>query len=106
MASPSFIPAWGGASSSSAGEHLHEIVLEADIEPAGALVALAARTATELIVDPPRFVALGADDVQPAQVFAVGSNQRIRWIRMRPVASAKASSQFFCRSVLDRFFTQ
>ena len=41
-------------------------ILERKVEARGARIALAARTAAQLVVDAPRFVALGADDVQPA----------------------------------------
>ncbi len=47
-------------------ENAHQIVFERQIEPAGSRIALAAGTAAQLIVDAPRFVALGADDVQAA----------------------------------------
>ena len=47
-------------------EDLHQVVLEGDEEAAGPGVALAARPSPKLVVDAPRFMALGADDVQPA----------------------------------------
>ena len=45
-------------------EDPHQVVLEGQVEPRRARVALAARTAAQLVVDPPRLVALGADDVE------------------------------------------
>src|SRR5258708_18659979 len=47
-------------------EDLHQVVFERDEEPARARVALTAGAAAQLIVDPPTFVPLGADDVQAA----------------------------------------
>src|SRR5581483_8691509 len=47
-------------------EDAHEAVFEREIETARARVALASRTAAQLVVDAPRFVALRADDVQAA----------------------------------------
>ena len=47
-------------------EALHEVVLEGQVEARRARVALAAGAAAELVVDAPRVVALGADDVQAA----------------------------------------
>ena len=49
-----------------AGEQAHEVVLGGEEEARLAGVALAAGAAAELVVDPPRLVALGADDVEPA----------------------------------------
>jgi len=49
-----------------AGEHLHQVVLEGDVEATGAGIALAAGAAAELVVDAARGVALGADDVEAA----------------------------------------
>ena len=51
------------------GEHLHEVVLEAQEDAARPHVALAAASAPELVVDPPRLVPLGGDDVQTAEVL-------------------------------------
>src|SRR5947209_6799 len=48
-------------------EDAHQVVFEREIEARGAGIALASRTAAELIVDPARFVTLGADDVQTAE---------------------------------------
>ncbi len=48
-------------------EYAHEIVLEGQIETARSRIALAAGAAAQLIVDAPRLVALGADDVQTAR---------------------------------------
>src|SRR5688500_12662794 len=47
-------------------EEAHEVVLRGEVEARLARVALAARAATELIVDPSRLVALGAEHIQPA----------------------------------------
>ena len=49
-------------------EDPEEVVLEREVEARRAGVALAPGAAAELVVDPPRLVALGADDVQPAQL--------------------------------------
>src|SRR4029079_7748846 len=51
-----------------AGEQAHEIVLRGEVEARLAGVALAARAAAELVVDPARLVALGAEHVEPAQL--------------------------------------
>ena len=48
------------------GEALHQVVLEREVEARRARVALAAGAAAQLVVDAPRVVALGADDVQAA----------------------------------------
>ena len=50
-----------------AGELPHQVVFEREEEPRRARVALAARPAPELVVDPPALVPLGADDVQAAE---------------------------------------
>ena len=47
-------------------EDAHQVVLERQVEARGAGVALAAGAAAELVVDAPRLVALGAQDVQAA----------------------------------------
>ena len=47
-------------------EDAHQVVFERQIEAARARIALAAGTAAQLVVDAPRLVALGADDVQAA----------------------------------------
>ena len=49
-----------------AGEAPHQVVVEREKEARRARVALAAGAAAELVVDPARLVALGADDVQAA----------------------------------------
>ena len=49
-----------------AGEALHQVVLERQVEARRAGVALAAGAAAELVVDAAGVVALGADDVQAA----------------------------------------
>ena len=51
-----------------AAEAAHQVVFERDVEPRGARVALAAGATAQLVVDPPRLVALGADDVEAARV--------------------------------------
>ena len=50
-----------------AAEDAHQVVLQREIEARAAGVALASRAAAKLVIDTPRFVALGAYDVQPAQ---------------------------------------
>src|SRR6266403_188562 len=47
---------------------LHQVVFKRDEEFARSRVALAARAPTQLIVDTPALMALGADDVQTADV--------------------------------------
>ncbi len=47
-------------------EDAHQVVLEREIEAGGPGIALPAGTAAQLVVDAPRFVPLGADDVQAA----------------------------------------
>ena len=49
-------------------EDPHEIVVEREIETARARIALTAGSAAQLVVDAPRLVALGADDVQAAHL--------------------------------------
>ena len=49
-----------------AGENTHQAVFKRQVEAAGAGVALAPRTPTQLVVHAPRLVALGADDAQAA----------------------------------------
>ena len=48
-------------------EQPHEVVLEREVEFREARVALARAAAAQLPVDAPRLVALGADDVEPAE---------------------------------------
>ena len=50
------------------GEEAHQLVVEAQVEAALARIALAARTAPELVVDAPALVALGAEHVEPAEL--------------------------------------
>ena len=50
------------------GEQAHQLVLERQVEAALAGVALAARTAAQLVVDPAALVALAAEHVEPAQL--------------------------------------
>ena len=49
-------------------EDLHQVVFEGDEEPARARISLTAGTTAQLVVDAAALVALGADDVQPADV--------------------------------------
>ena len=53
-----------------AGEEADEVVLAGEVEARLAGVALAARAAAELVVDPARLVALGAEDVEAAELDA------------------------------------
>src|SRR3954452_24506913 len=58
-----------------AGEEAHEVVLGRDVEERRARVALPARAAAQLVVDPARLVALGAEDEEPTgleHLLAVG----------------------------------
>ena len=50
------------------GEEAHQLVVEAQVEPALARIALTARPTPELVVDAPALVALGAEHVEPAQL--------------------------------------
>ena len=50
-----------------AAEDAHQIVLQGEIEARAAGIALAAGAAPQLVVDTPRIVPLGAQDVQAAQ---------------------------------------
>ena len=64
-----------------AGEALHEVVIERQVEPRRARVALAAGAATQLVVDAARVVALRADDVQAADrddLLVLGLGLRLR----------------------------
>ena len=49
-------------------EQAHEIVLAREVEARLARIALAARAAAQLVVDPARLVALGAEHVQAAEL--------------------------------------
>src|SRR5262245_11282454 len=49
-------------------EDAHQVVFEREIEARRARIALAAGASAQLIVDPPRLVALGRDDVEAALV--------------------------------------
>ena len=51
-----------------AGEQPHEVVLAGEVEARLAGVALAARPAAQLVVDPARLVPLGGDDVEAAEL--------------------------------------
>src|SRR5262252_3191611 len=46
----------------------HQVVLEGEVELRAAGIALAAGAAAQLVVDAPRLVPLGADDVEPARL--------------------------------------
>ena len=48
-------------------EQPHQLVLERQVEPGLARVALTAGTTAQLVVDAARLVALGADDVEAAE---------------------------------------
>ena len=48
-------------------EDAHQVVFERQVEARRARVALAAGAAAQLVVDAPRLVALGAEDVQAAE---------------------------------------
>ena len=59
------------------GEDAHQVIFEREIEARRAGIALATGAAAKLVVDPPRFVAFGAENVQAADrgdfvVFLVG----------------------------------
>ena len=65
------------------GEPLHEVVVERQVEARRARVALAPGAAAQLVVDPARVVALGADDVEAAgvdhaDVVLLGDGLRLR----------------------------
>jgi hypothetical protein len=47
-------------------EDAQQVVVEAEVEAAEARIALAARAAAQLVVDPAAFVPLGAEHEQPA----------------------------------------
>ena len=49
-------------------EQAHQVILQGDIEAGFARIALAARTAAQLVVNAAGFVALGADDLQAAKL--------------------------------------
>ena len=50
-----------------AAKDAQQVVLQGEVETRGAWVALASGTAAQLIVDAPRLVALGGDDVEAAE---------------------------------------
>ncbi len=56
-----------------AAEQAHQVVLQRDVKPRTARVALARATATQLAVDAPGFVAFAADHVQAAHVRDAGA---------------------------------
>ena len=67
MASPSFRPSRCQHGVEPVGaEDPHQIVFQRQEELRAAGVALTAGTAAQLVVDAARFMALGADDVEPA----------------------------------------
>ena len=55
------------AGNAAGAEDAHQVVFEREIEPRRSRVALAAGAAAQLVVDAPRFMAFGADDVQAAE---------------------------------------
>ena len=71
-------------------EDPHEIVFHRQVEAARTGVALAARTATQLVVDTAGFVPLGADNVQPT-----GREHLV-------VPHLPRAAQLLARSVVDR----
>ena len=61
-------------------EQPHQVVLEREVEPRLARVALAAGTATQLVVDAARLVALGAEHVEAAELgdlVVLGGDDRL-----------------------------
>ena len=59
-------------------EQAHQVVFQREVEAGGAGVALAARTAAQLVVDAAAFMALGAQDVQAAQVHHAVAQHDVR----------------------------
>ena len=57
-------------------EQAHEIVFEREVEPALAGVALAAGAATQLVVDAPALVPLGAEHVEAAELAHLRRRRR------------------------------
>src|ERR1700727_2028485 len=49
-------------------EDAHEVVLQGQVELRPARIALATRSAAQLVIDAPAFVPLGTDNVEPARV--------------------------------------
>ena len=54
-------------------EQAHQVVLEREVEARRSRVALPPGPASELAVDAPRLVALGAEDVEPTEVGHAGA---------------------------------
>ena len=52
-----------------AGENPHQVVFEGEEEARATCIALPPRAASKLVVDAPRFMALGADDSKTARIF-------------------------------------
>ena len=50
-------------------EAQHEVVLQRQVEPRLPRVTLTTRTTTQLVVDAPRLVPFGAQDVEPTEVL-------------------------------------
>ena len=72
-------------------EQPHELIFEREVEPAVARVALAARAAAELVVDPAALVALAAEDVQaaePADLVGLRRALHLEPLQQRVVALA------------------
>src|ERR1700681_1383468 len=67
-------------------ENAKQRILERQVEARRPGVALASRTAAQLVVDAPRFMALGADDVQSA-----GGDDLV--VKELPVAAHLANAQ-------------
>ena len=81
-------------------EQAHEIVFERQVEPALAGIALPAGAATELVVDAPALVALGAEHVEAAELthlLAVVARTPPRTSRPAP-RSVPATPRRWCRS--------
>ena len=59
-------------------EDAHQVVFERQVELGAAGIALAARTAAQLVVDAPALVALGAEHVEPAGARSPSASSRRR----------------------------
>ncbi len=64
-------------------EQPHQFVFERNVEARGAGVALTSGTAAQLVVDAAAFVALGAEDVQPAETDHFLPVRPARLLRLR-----------------------
>ena len=70
-----------------AGEQAHEVVLGGQVEARLARVALAAGAAAQLVVDPARLVALGAEDEQAAGLHDLLA------VRLRPAPPSSGTAR-------------